>query len=231
MHLVVGNYDKTSRNGLIINNDANNVVTIGSNTIQTSAQLNLIARSTLPALWATSTGAEQLRLRYDASNYFNTTVSSAGAVTFDAVGASAGFNFSDPVNITSSLQADSIVNDTGLAHGTYTPTLTGVTNVASSTARQATYMRVGNTVTVAGQIDVNPTSNNAQTTIGISLPVASNFTTAYQAGGTGHTIANTTAGHGASIQADATNDRVELDYYETHGTTDIISYSFTYQVL
>jgi hypothetical protein len=147
------------------------------------------------------------------------------------VGASAGFTFSDPVNITSSLQCDSIVNDTGLASGTYTPTLTGVNNVSSSTARQATYMRVGNTVTVAGQIDITPTANNIQTTIGISLPIASAFTTAYQAGGSGHRIANTTAGHGASIQADATNDRAELDYYETHGATDTITYQFTYQVI
>ena len=173
----------------------------------------------------------QQRTGYDPSNYYDTTVSSTGGVTFNAVGSGAGFTFSDSVNITSSLQCDSIVNDTGLAHGTYTPTLTGVTNVSSSTPRLATYMRVGNTVTVAGQIDVTPTANNTQTTIGISLPIASAFTTAYQAGGSGHTIANTAAGHGASIQADATNDRVEMDYYETHGATDTISYTFTYQVI
>jgi len=171
--------------------------------------------------WTDDTNAEIASMKVD----------STGAVTFDAVGASAGFTFSDPVNITSSLQCDSIVNDTGLASGTYTPTLTGVNNVSSSTARLATYMRVGNTVTVAGQIDVTPTANNAQTTIGISLPIASAFTTAYQAGGSGHTVANTTAGHVASIQADATNDRAELDYYETHGATDTISYSFTYEVI
>ncbi len=42
---------------------------------------------------------EQQRLGYDLSNYFSTTVSSAGAVTFDAVGSSAGFNFSDFLGI------------------------------------------------------------------------------------------------------------------------------------
>jgi len=42
---------------------------------------------------------EQLRLDYDVSNYYSTTVSSAGAVTFDAVGASAGFTFSDKLNL------------------------------------------------------------------------------------------------------------------------------------
>ena len=192
----------------------------------TSAELVSIVHHALEAngriyhSWTDDTNAEIASMKVD----------STGAVTFDAVGASAGFTFSDPVNIESSLQCDSIVNDTGLAHGTYTPTLTGVNNVSSSTARLATYMRVGNTVTVAGQIDVTPTVNNAQTTIGISLPIASAFTTAYQAGGSGHTIANSVAGHGASIQADATNDRVEMDYYETHGGTDTISYTYTYQI-
>lgn len=42
---------------------------------------------------------EQLRVGYDASNYYSTTVSSAGAVTFDAVGASAGFTFNDDVSV------------------------------------------------------------------------------------------------------------------------------------
>lgn len=40
---------------------------------------------------------EQLRLGYDSSNYFSTTVGSTGAVTFDAVGSGAGFIFSDDV--------------------------------------------------------------------------------------------------------------------------------------
>lgn len=47
--------------------------------------------------------AEQLRLGYDALNYLSTTVSSAGAVTLDAVGASARFTFADPVTAQSSL--------------------------------------------------------------------------------------------------------------------------------
>jgi hypothetical protein len=151
--------------------------------------------------------------------------------TFNAFGTAPSFVFSDPVDIQSSLQCDSIVNDTGLASGTYTPTLTGILNVASLTARLATYMRVGNTVTVAGQIDVTPTANNTETKIGISLPIASAFTTAYQAGGSGHTIANVSSGHSTAVYADATNDRVEMDYYETHGALDTITYTFTYQVI
>ncbi|HNS95036.1 MAG TPA: tail fiber domain-containing protein, partial [Candidatus Woesebacteria bacterium] len=44
---------------------------------------------------------EQLRLGYDASNYFSTTVSSTGAVTLDAVGSGAAFTMSDTLNVPS----------------------------------------------------------------------------------------------------------------------------------
>ncbi len=51
-----------------------------------------------PAAWLHVIGTtEQVRIGYDASNYYKTTVSSAGLVTFDAVGASAGFTFADTV--------------------------------------------------------------------------------------------------------------------------------------
>lgn len=41
--------------------------------------------------------SEQLRVRYDSSNYYKTTVSSTGGVTFDAVGTGASFTFSDKI--------------------------------------------------------------------------------------------------------------------------------------
>lgn len=128
-----------------------------------------------------------------------------------------------------SLQADTITNDTGLAAGTYTPTLTGVANVSSTTSRQATYMRVGNTVTVAGQFDLTPTAVGL-VSVAISLPVASNFSTAYQAGGVGH-VTGALTGRGGAIEADSTNDRVQLDYYDDAGSADTVGYTFTYEVI
>lgn len=124
-----------------------------------------------------------------------------------------------------------VIEGPKLVTGTYTPTLTGVTNVASSTAYTCQYMQVGNMVTVSGQISVTPTTNNSEVTIGISLPVASNFGNSYELGGTAYKQANTDAGHGASIYADATNNRAEMDYFETHGGGDTFSFSFTYQII
>lgn len=72
-------------------------------------------------------------------------------------------------------------------------------------------------VIVSGQIDITANANNTETKIGISLPIASNFSTAYQLGGSAHTTANSAATqHGGAIYADSTNDRAEFDYYETH---------------
>lgn len=45
-----------------------------------------------------STTTPQMAVKYNTSNYYTTSVSSAGAVTFDAVGASAGFSFSDTIS-------------------------------------------------------------------------------------------------------------------------------------
>ena len=105
--------------------------------------------------------------------------------------------------------------------GTYTPTLTGVTNVTTTTARKCQWMRVGNVVTVSGQMDIDPTGTGT-TVVGISLPVASNFGTAYELGG---------AGHGAAIYADATNNRAELSYVDSIGSNDTMTFTFSYEVL
>ena len=72
-----------------------------------------------------------------------------------------------------------------LSNGTYTPTLTAVTNVAASTANACQWLRVGNTVTVSGSVAVTATAVSTDTEIGISIPVASNFARGANVGGTG----------------------------------------------
>ena len=116
-------------------------------------------------------------------------------------------------------------------YGTYTPTLTGITNVTSTTSRKATWMKVGRTVTVAGQFEVTPTINNAQTKLAFSLPVASNFGTQYEACGVASTYGTGVTEHSGGFYADATNNRVELDYFETHGGVNTFSYQFTYEII
>jgi len=117
-----------------------------------------------------------------------------------------------------------------LASGTYTPTLTNVTNVDSSIASPAQWMRVGNTVTVSGRVDIDPTVGaSTLTRVDLSLPVASNFTAATNLGGAGGTlqVPITTA----LLSADFTNDRAIFQFY-SNGTTSIAClYTYTYMVI
>lgn len=128
-----------------------------------------------------------------------------------------------------SLQCDSITNDTGLAHGTYTPTLTNVANLDASTAYACQYMRVGNTVTVSGRVDIDPTLAATITQMRMSLPVASNFTANNECGGTA--AASSIAGQVAAIRADAANNEAELVYRSADVTNQAMFFSFTYTVI
>ena len=116
-----------------------------------------------------------------------------------------------------------------IASGTYTPTLTNVTNVAASTARLCQWTRVGNVVTVSGQLDIDLTTTLLASEVGMSLPIASALTTAYQLGGTANAVAFQA---NWAIQADAANDRAQ---FKSTGIGDVANdtytFSFTYEIL
>jgi hypothetical protein len=120
----------------------------------------------------------------------------------------------------------------GLTHkatdaGVYTPTLYNTTNVTASTAFECRWMRVGDMVTVSGSVSINPTSA-ADTLLGMSLPVASNFTTALQLAGTAgsHVIKES-----AALYSDATNDRASFRWLATTVGNWAWRFVFMYQVL
>lgn len=112
--------------------------------------------------------------------------------------------------------------------GTYTPTLSNTTNVAASTARLCTYSRVGNMVTVTGQFDIDPTLAVTATVLGISLPIASNFTTVYEAGGGAWSTA--IVSESAGCQANSTTDVLEIRFICTDATNHTMSFQAGYEV-
>jgi hypothetical protein len=123
-----------------------------------------------------------------------------------------------------------------LAHGTYTPSLTGVTNVAASAAYVCQYMRVGNTVTVSGKFDLDPTlGGGTATTLGVSLPIASNFTGTGDLGGcalgdaTTQGLTTTGFAHIAA-NADITNDRANFNCLIYHSANATYWFTFTYVI-
>lgn len=114
--------------------------------------------------------------------------------------------------------------------GTYTPTVTGVTNVDSTTANQCQYMRVGSVVTVSGSIDVDATAAAATlTAVGISLPIASSLSATTNLAGSG--TANSNPFAPCQLSGDATNDRAELQFYATITSSVTCSFTFTYLII
>lgn len=122
-----------------------------------------------------------------------------------------------------------IYSDTNLTSGTYTPTLTNVANLDGSTAYQCQYIRIGNTVTVSGKVDVDPTLATTSTQLGISLPIASNLGATEDCAGTA--FASGIAGQGAAILGDAANDRAQMQWMSTDITNQAMYFTFTYEVI
>lgn len=119
--------------------------------------------------------------------------------------------------------------DGNVFSGTYTPALTNTTNVAASSAGVAQYMRVGNVVTVSGQVDIDPTATG-DTIMGVSLPVASNINAQTNCGGTFAVLSGTIV-QGGSIYGDSVNDRVTFRMAATDTANRAYQYHFTYRVI
>lgn len=116
-----------------------------------------------------------------------------------------------------------------ISQGTYTPTLTNVTNIASSTASVCHYMRVGNVVTVGGSVTLTPTATGTDTVLGMSIPVASNFAAATDCGGVATAPAGTPTPF--AILADTTNNRVQLQCLTNTNLSRTYYFNFTYRVI
>ena len=135
------------------------------------------------------------------------------------------------MGITNPVTAQSIgaVPNSEIEFGTYTPTFSSILNVAATTPFLAQYMRVGNAVTVSGEVTITPT-NASTVALGISLPVASDFTADNECAGMG-----IVAGGGANIggiRASAANNVAQLVYNASPlGTTPTnFFFQFTYTI-
>jgi hypothetical protein len=125
-------------------------------------------------------------------------------------------------------------SDGNVFSGTYTPTLTNVTNVSASTAVFCQYMRVGNVVTVSGRFDLTPTAANADTIMDISLPIASTFSAFNNCAGTSGVIATTVSelqnGSGL-VYANTTDNRARFRCAPSATTNRSQIFHFTYRVI
>lgn len=159
---------------------------------------------------------------YDASNKATLTISSGGDLTVVPSGGDMTVTGTLTVSSTLAISAGAITS------GTYAPTVTAVANLDAQSAATFQYMRVGNVVTVSGQVTIDPTAPAASTQLGISLPIASNLATATQCSGTA--FASGIAGQGAAILGDTTNDRAQMQWISGDVTSQAMYVTFTYLI-
>jgi hypothetical protein len=146
----------------------------------------------------------------------------SNSVSFDGAGNIRAFKLHN--NSTSQGNA----SNQDIRSGTYTPTLTNVTNVAASTAYVCQWLRVGNVVTVSGRVDIDPTLAVA-TELGLSLPVPSNLAAQEDLAGV---AAGITAGDPViAIRGDATNDRAAFVFTAVSVANQSRFFTFTYDVI
>lgn len=119
----------------------------------------------------------------------------------------------------------------GLQASTYTPTLTNVGGITSSSSGVFQYMAIDGVVTVSGRVTIDPTGagGGANVDLGISLPIASNLASADQCCGTG--VSPGVASQCGAIIGSAANDRAQYQFVSTTGSNQVHYITFTYLVV
>jgi hypothetical protein len=112
--------------------------------------------------------------------------------------------------------------------GTYTPTVVGGTNVSAITPQVCYYTRIGDMVTVTGNIAITPTTAaSALTDVQISLPIASNITDATDIGGVGAgSTFGTTSNSAMTLFGDTGSNRA-AGYFNA-GSTSLAGWTFQF---
>lgn len=119
-----------------------------------------------------------------------------------------------------------------IVSGTYTPTVTIVTNVNTATvATTFNYMRVGSVVTVSGVLNANVNTINSDSTVAISLPIASNFANGFEGSGLAAPTTAAFAAENGVVIADATNDRMSINFRSTTTASKAYAVNFTYRII
>jgi hypothetical protein len=122
------------------------------------------------------------------------------------------------------------LTDQFLASGgpaTYTPSVVNASNAINITVRGGSYHRVGNRVEVDVVFEAQ-SSAVANTSVDISLPIASNFTSAYQGIGVGGTVNGTDV---ISVLSSAANDNVRASWAGINTGILVRTVKFSYEIL
>lgn len=170
--------------------------------------------------------------------YFTfSTVATTGGTLDERVRITSGGNLgvgttspTERLDVTGNIKASGNLSAANLLSSTYTPTVTAVANVASSSVTAAAYTRVGNMVTVFGRLTITATAANTNTQFRLTLPIAVDITANQELSGVGASIEAGTYGNGVGITGDATNDQADFRMRPVNTTSTAYSYTFSYRV-
>lgn len=145
-----------------------------------------------------------------------------------AKGRPVGAGTGAPTDLSAAQIAAIVAAGLPITAGTYTPTLHNTTNLSASTSNLSHYVRIGNMVIVMGYAAVDPTAAGS-TELGISLPIASNFSADTQLVGTAAALA--VAGQSAGIVGSVANDRARMIWVAVDTSNVNMFYLFMYLVV
>ena len=115
-----------------------------------------------------------------------------------------------------------------LNSGTYPPTANNGTNVTSFSVIGFQYLRVGNTVTVSGLVQVTPTASATLTAFDLSLPIASTLSSSACAGAGGKNFETTVSP--AMVSANTSTNTARVAFVSSTTGTENVYLSFSYVV-
>jgi hypothetical protein len=188
-------------------------------------------KSTEPYIFIEAAGASN-----SASLFFKPSTSSQNATIQNRTGGGLEFYTGATPSLNASLKASGafVVSSTlgyngvedSVKSAVYTPTLTDVSNITSSSVSSNAfrYIRVGDIVYVSGRLTVSATTANTATEIEISLPIASNLANSIDLSGVATTPSN---GYGQVI-GDVTADTASFYVFPTSAGSSPWNVEFSY---
>lgn len=115
--------------------------------------------------------------------------------------------------------------------GSYSPTVTDISNIASSSASEHRYYQHGNMVTAFGRVTIDPTAADTTTSIELSLPVASDFSAVDEGSGVCSAF-GTIFGYTGGMISVAANDRIRLTFIsDSAAGSQIFQCIWSYEVI